>query len=154
MKDIKTISLELNVSRQTVYNHISKNDKELKGCILKKQGVTFLTNEGVRILKESMGLIKAPKIQQNIGMEEIIEQISENVQDKIKESMLVVKEDIVLQVEDSKKSITENIKEDYTRLEKELEEVKKQNEVLINMLKDQIEKQEQKKGFFGIFRKK
>ena len=48
MKTVKEIALDLEVSQVTVYNHIKKLDKELKGNIFKRQGVTHIDDEGIR----------------------------------------------------------------------------------------------------------
>lgn len=144
MIDIKNLALELEVTRQTIYNHIQKNKQELKPCMLKQQGVTFITSDGIRIIKESMGLIKVPVVQEKqIGMEEVIKEISDNINTELKQEL-----------KESMENVKEDIKQDYNKLENELAEVKKQNEILIQMIQDQQEKQEEKKGFFDIFKRK
>ena len=128
---VKDVAVKLEVTRQTVYNHIDKNFESLKGDIKKIQGTTYLTIEGVRILKESMGLLQVPAKEEKIDLDAIIKEISDNMDLSIKGTM-------------------ESIKEDYNKLENELAEVKKQNEILIQMIQDQAEK----KSFFDIFKRK
>lgn len=144
--DIKTIALNLDVSRQTVYNHVEKNSQALKGNIRKVQGVTYLNQEGIYIIKESMGLIKTPVQKESIGIEEIIKEISENIQSGMQES-----------IEELRENLKEDIKEDYQNLQEQIELLKKQNENLILILEKQeqerLQKQE-KKSIFDIFKRK
>lgn len=124
MKTVKEVAFNLEVSQVTVYNHIKKLDKELKGNIFKKKGTTYLDDEGIRQLKISMGLITAPVIKKNISMDNIIDDISEKV--------------------------TENIKIDIDNLKGELESLKKQNELLIELVKKNNSKKPWYKSIFGI----
>lgn len=130
MKNVKEIALELDVTIQTIYNHIKKNEKELKGCIAKIQNINYLDDQGIRIIKESMGLIQVPMKNQEIGLEEIIEDISS-----------LVTANIAL-----------SIRQDMDNLYKEIEELKEQNKLLIELVKEK-RKQEEKKGIFNWFKK-
>lgn len=150
MINIKDLAFELEVTRQTVYNHIKENDKELKACIFKQKGVTVISDAGVRIIKESMGLIKVPVVQnEEIGIQDIIKDISGSIKRDMSESMQEFKQDISLEIKDTEK----NIKKDYNKLEQELAEIKKQNEKLIGLIQQQSEKENEKKGFWNIFKK-
>lgn len=51
MNDIKDIALMLGVSRVTVYNHLKKLDKEIKAYTFKKKGVTYVNDDGIKLLK-------------------------------------------------------------------------------------------------------
>lgn len=126
MKTVKEIALKLNVSHVTVYNHIKKLDKELKGSIFKKKGVTYLDDEGIKQIKISMGLIQVPEVQKNVSMENIIDDIS--------------------------LKITQNVKEDIDELKKQLQELKDQSNILIELIKDKQRKPLSEK-IKGIFKK-
>lgn len=127
MKTVKEIALDLEVSQVTVYNHIKKLDKELLGNIFKRQGTTVIDDEGIRLIKISMGLIQVPVVKENISMENIINDISNLVTE----------------------NVSANIKKDYEVLEQQIQDLKKQNELLIELVKEQQEK----KSFFNWFRK-
>lgn len=124
MYSVKDLSYELDVTVQTIYNHIKKNDKELIGHIFKKQGTSYLDDEGIRQIKISMGLIEVPEVKENISMEKIIESISEQV--------------------------SNNIKQDMDKMEQEIQDLKEQNELLIKM----IQEQQKKKSIFDLFKRK
>lgn len=83
MKTVKEIALDLDVSQVTIYNHIKKLDKELQGNIFKKKGVTYLDDEGIRQIKISIGLIQVPQIKQNIGIEDVVKDISDLVSENL-----------------------------------------------------------------------
>lgn len=137
MITIKDLAYDLEVTRQTVYNHIKENDKELKACIFKQKGVTVINDAGVRIIKESMGLIKVPVVQEKeIGIEEIIKEISGSIEENINKNL-----------HENMQELKQDIKEDYAKLENELAEVKEQNAKLIELIQQQNE--EKKKGFWS-----
>ena len=71
-----------------------------------------------------MGLIEVPEVKENISMEKIIESISEQV--------------------------SNNIKQDMDKLQQEIQDLKKQNELLIKM----IQEQQKKKSIFDLFKRK
>lgn len=131
MYDVKTIAFNAGVTVQTIYNHIKKNDKELIGHIFKKQGTSYLDDEGIRLIKISMGLIQVPTVQKDIGIEEVIENISIQVSDK-------VKDDIVNELKEDNKKQRQSYELKFYRLEqelnKEIEELKNQNQVLIEII--------------------
>ena len=127
MKTVKEIAFDLEVSQVTVYNHIKKLDKELKGNIFKKQGTTYLDDEGIRQLKISMGLIQAPVVRENISMENIINDISDLVTE----------------------NVSANINNKMDKLEQQIQDLKEQNKLLIEIMKEQKEK----KSIFNWFRK-
>ena len=127
MKTVKEIALDLEVSQVTVYNHIKKLDKELLGNIFKRQGTTVIDDEGIRLIKISMGLIQVPVVKEIVSMEEIIKDISSLVTE----------------------NVSANIKRDYEVLEQQIHDLKKQNELLIELVKEQQEK----KSFLNWFRK-
>lgn len=131
MKTVKEIALDLEVSQVTVYNHIKKLDKELKGNIFKKQGTTYLDDEGIRQIKISMGLIQAPVVKENIGIEEVIKDISDLVTEQVSEN------------------ISANIKNEMQDLREQVLELQKQNKLLIEMMQEQKEK----KSIFNWFKK-
>ena len=130
MKTVKEIALSLNVSQVTIYNHIKKLDKELLGNIFKRQNTTLIDDEGIRLIKISMGLIQAPVVKENISMEEVIQDISDLVTENVSAN---IKQDI-------------NNKMD--KLEQEIQDLKEQNRILIELMQEQKEK----KSIFNWFK--
>lgn len=128
MKTVKEIALDLEVSQVTVYNHIKKLDKELKGNILKRQNTTLIDDEGIRLIKISMGLIQPPVVKEKISMNEIIENISDLVSE----------------------NVSAQVKQDMEKLEEQIQELQKQNKILIEMMQEQKEK----KSIFNLFKGK
>lgn len=112
MKTVKEIAFNLEVSQVTVYNHLKKLDKEIKGNIFKKKGITYIDDEGIRQLKISMGMIQAPVVKENISMENIIDDISNLVTEKV----------------------SANIKTDMEELKTQVQELQEQNKLLINLM--------------------
>ncbi len=131
MYDVKTIAFNAGVTVQTIYNHLKKNFKELEGHTFKKKGITYIDEKGVIIIKKSMGLIQVPTVQKDIGIEEVIENISIQVSDK-------VKDDIVNELKEDNKKQRQSYELKFYRLEqelnKEIEELKNQNQVLIEII--------------------
>lgn len=144
MKMVKEISLDLGVSQVTVYNHIKKLDKELIGNIFKKQGVTYLDDEGIRQIKISMGLIQVPVIKENISMNEIIESISRQVTDNIKEEL---KREMQEELEKQKNIIIEQV------TQRQLEQIQVENNKLMNYLSETREQEKNKSFFSRLFKK-
>lgn len=118
MKSVKDVSLELEVSTTTVYNHINKLKDEIKAHIYNVKVATYLDDEGIRQLKISMGLIQVPEVKENISMNNIIDEISSSVSE----------------------NITNNIKKDYEDLRKEVRELKNQNKKLISLIEEKEKK--------------
>lgn len=146
MRDIKTIASELDVTVQTVYNHLNKNKSKLKGNLFKQNGINMLDDEGVRILKESMGLIEVPMQTEYVTTEAIVEDISTRVSRTVADSII---DEISLRVATK---ITGDIHEDYKEVGMELAELRAQNEQLMKMIQQLNE--DRSKGFFGFFKKK
>ena len=126
MKDIKDIALMLDVSRVTVYNHLKKLDKEIEAHTFKKKGVTYVDDEGIKLLKISMGLIELPTIRENISIENIVDDISSMVSDNLKG--------------DISSLIASSLEEYNQDLKKEMETLKEQNNKLIELLEEKESK--------------
>ncbi len=126
MKDIKDIASMLNVSRVTVYNHLKKLDKEIEAHTFKKKGVTYVDDEGIKLLKISMGLIELPTIRENISIENIVDDISSMVSDNLKG--------------DISSLIASSLEEYNQDLKKEMEALKEQNNKLIELLEEKESK--------------
>ena len=126
MKDIKDIASMLNVSRVTVYNHLKKLDKEIEAHTFKKKGVTYVDDEGIKLLKISMGLIELPTIRENISIENIVDDISSMVSDNLKD--------------DISSLIASSLEEYNQDLKKEMEALKEQNNKLIELLEEKESK--------------
>jgi polyhydroxyalkanoate synthesis regulator phasin len=127
VRTVKEIAIDLEVTIQTVYNHIKKNEKELKGCTFKSQGTTLIDDEGIRIIKESMGLIQPPTVKEKISMENIINDISDLVTE----------------------NVSANINNKMDKLEQEIQDLKEQNKLLIELMQEQ----KQKKSIFNLFKR-
>ncbi len=136
MYSVKDISESLDVSRQTVYNYLKEHSSELKDHTIKQKGTTYITDEGLKLIKIAMGLIQVPMIQENdISIGNIVEDIKEGLMEEIRAENLKQQE-VFKQIQES--------------LNKEIQEVKKQNEKLIEMM----EQNQNKKGFFSRLFKK
>lgn len=137
MKSVKDISLKLGVSTTTVYNHIKKLDKEIKPYIFNVKGITYLNDEGIRQIKISMGLLEVPTVQETISIENIIDEISLNVREDIRKDFTDLKE---------------TIKNNDDEIQRELKELREQNERLLYL----IEGMQEKKSFIdkvkGLFK--
>lgn len=126
MKDIKDIASILNVSRVTVYNHLKKLDKEIEAHTFKKKGITYVDDEGIKLLKISMGLIELPTIRENISIGNIVDDISSMVSDNLKG--------------DISSLIASSLEEYNQDLKKEMEALKEQNNKLIELLEEKESK--------------
>lgn len=112
MKTVKDVSLLLNVSQVTVYNHLKKLDKEITPNVFKKKGTTYINDEGINQLKISLGLMQVPQVKENVSIENIIDEISNIVSERV----------------------ADNIKTNYNDLQTQIEELKAQNERLIELI--------------------
>lgn len=136
MYTVKEVADLLEVSQTTIYNHLKKNEKALKGYVSKKQGATYIKDEGLRVIKISLGLIEVPVIvEENKSYEDMRDEISLQVVNSIKENYTDLKE---------------TIKNNDDEVQRELKEIKEQNKILIDMIQE-------KKSFIdkvkGLFRK-
>lgn len=122
MFSVKEIADLLGVSMVTVYNHLKKNRQELKGHITKQKGVIYVKEEGLNILKVSLGIIQPPTTNKYANIQDMAKDIS----------------DIVIQ--EVGQEISEQLKEDnkqnFEALKEQIEELKKQNNLLIEIVQD------------------
>lgn len=114
MYTVKELAEKLDVSQTTIYNHLQKNEKELKGQITKRKGITYVKDEGLNILKVSLGIIQVPTIKENVSLDESIKKIYD-----------------LLQTDTNKK---------FDDLQEELKEIKEQNKILIDMIQEKEKK--------------
>ena len=121
MYTVKEVADLLDVSQVTIYNHLKKNDKELRGQVTKKKGVTYIKDEGLKVLKVSLGIIQVPTVKENISLENIIDEISLNIINDIKDDFIEVKGRMI---------------QDNHDLMARLEALEKQNNTLIQLLQD------------------
>jgi len=150
MYDIKTIALNLEVTVQTVYNHLKKNNKELKPHIFKSKGITYLDDEGLMIIKKSLGLIKVPTVQKDdMGMDDIITSISMQVSNNIKNDLLNDLNTLIAQREAQLKEHYEEKLEEFKQeiIEKQQEQIQTENKRLMDYIA--ITREDAKKGFFS-----
>ncbi len=166
MYDIKNIALELDVSKQTIYNHLKKQKKAMTGHIFKNKGVTFIDDEGLKQLKISLGIIQVPTVQQDdIQLEDIIQSIKESLLEEINSNDLQLKEDYESKLNDVENGLKEQIgklkkqndeiknlqneKLEYmkTEMNQEMEKLKEQNEKLLEGITELTN--QNKRGFFA-----
>lgn len=84
MKSVKDISLMLKVSNTTIYNHISKLGDDLEPYKKIIDRTTYIKDEGIHLIKISMGLVQPPKVKESVSMENIIDDISNQVTNNMK----------------------------------------------------------------------
>ncbi len=150
MHDIKTIALNLEVTVQTVYNHLKKHNKELKPHIFKSKGITYLDDEGLLIVKKSLGLIEVPTIQKDdVNIEDIVASISMQVSNSIKNDLLNDLSTLILQREVQMKEQYEKKLEEFKLeiIEKQQEQIQAENKKLMDYIA--ITREDEKKGFFS-----
>lgn len=125
MNTVKEVAAKLDVSQVTVYNHLKKLKKDIKDNIKKINGVTHINQEGINKLEISMGLSDMSTVTKTISIENVVNEISLNI------------------INDTNKKydeLKEYIKSNNSQLEKELKEVKKQNQILISIIYDKKNK--------------
>lgn len=122
MYTVKEVADLLEVSQVTIYNHLKKNDKELRGNVTKRKGVTYIKDEGLKVLKVSLGIIQVPTIEKKeMTTYDLIDEISLNISNNVKKDY---------------EGLQEDIKNNNDKLEKELQEIKEQNRLLIDMIQE------------------
>lgn len=122
--DVKELAITLDVSRQTIYNHIQKNEKELLGHTKRIERTTYLSPTAVSIIKQSLGLIQVPTINENLSVQDIIAEMTEAIRSNISNDI-----EQLLLAQDSKNN----------KLEQELQAVKEQNQQLLDKVNELIE---------------
>ena len=134
MLTVKEIAIKLEVTPATVYNHLKKLDKEIQSSIIRKKGITYIDDDGIKQLKTSMGLISVPTIRESIPPEQIIKDISDLV--------------------------TNNLKGDYHILQSQIQELQdqnqetqEQNKILIEFINQQMEQKTLGQKIKGLFNK-
>lgn len=145
MYRIAEIANDLGVSKQTVYNHIEKLDKELEGNIYKRKGATVIDIEGVKLLQESIngedssgiGFENVERGMENGDSENVKNPYNKEVIDLLKEQIETLKDQL-----DKKDELI-----------KEQTELIRNSQVLIQQNQDRIEEiegevQEQKMSFW------
>lgn len=145
MYDIKMAALELGVTVQTVYNHLKKSNKEIKPFIFKRQGTTYIEDEGLIILKKSMGLIKVPIAhQEDISLDAMIKDMSNQVSNNIKNELLKDFKTLILEHQNQ---LQEQYEEKLEKaLERQREQIQAENQKLIQYIES---KKEEKKSIWS-----
>lgn len=147
MYDIKTIALNLDVTVQTIYNHLKKNDKEIKHHIFKRKGTTYIDDEGLIIIKKSMGLIQVPTIQEDVAIENIIEDISIQVSNNIKNELL---NDLNALITERENQLQQHFEDKLESLKDEIiSKHQEQLEIENNKLMNYISKSREKKNLLS-----
>lgn len=144
MKTVKETALYLNVSQVTVYNHIKKLDKKIDPYIFKRQGVTHITEQGIKEIKISMGLIDPPKvIKEYKSTDEIVNEISIKVNQGISDNIKSLSNEIKKDNQNLRERIQKDQEESSNRQKEEIGELQEQIKLLQSQadeLKDIIEK--------------
>ena len=139
---VKELSEKLEVSRQTVYNYLKECSKDLEGHIFKNKGITFVDEEGLKIIKISMGLIQVPVIQESdMDLNDIAEILKSGLLEELRSDSLEMRKEHKQDMEDMK-----------TELSQEIQELKTQNEMLLQSLEDikaDIKENQAEAGFFS-----
>ena len=167
LKTVAQISEELGFSKVTIYNKINSLKSDLKGCISKKKGITYINSKGLSIIRASLGL--------NIDDDALINDDEFKATSTVDNEDLKQFKDIDYLIETIKKTL-ETSQENYINslldqielLKSELDKKDEQlnntlrllenSQVLIKDSKEKIlmlESQEQKerRSFFNWFRK-
>lgn len=76
MQTVKEVAELLDVSNQTVYNHIEKNKFDLNNHLKKIAGIQHIDNIGIDIIRKSMGLISEGNEVQQLSLQETVSEIS------------------------------------------------------------------------------
>ena len=114
MKKVSEVAEQLGVTRQTVYNHIDKLDKEINSYIYTSEGVKVIDEQGIELIQAS---IEGKKIFTDRFTDDIQQQ-DDSQNDKVKEAL---------------QDHINSLKSEVDRLEKELSEKNKQLD-----MKDQL----------------
>ena len=109
MKKVSEVAKQLEVSRQTIYNHIGKLDDDIAKHIYRQEGVKVIDGQGIKLIKRSIGRQKGFKK----STEEFDSQEGDNQQQGEKEAL---------------QGHIKSLKEEIDRLESELQEKNKQLE--------------------------
>ena len=107
MKKVSEVAELLGVTRQTVYNHIDKIDKEINSYIYIKEGVKVIDKKGIELIKASID-----------GKDIFTKEFTEDLQ----------KQDDIQNdnVKEALQDHIDSLKSEIERLEKELKEKNKQ----------------------------
>lgn len=116
MYTVKEVSETLKISRQKVYNCLTDYSEKLKEHVIEKKEITYITDDGVEIIKIAVGIIEAPIIQKNdIAISDIGDSII--------------------------KGFGEREKKQNDKFQEELQELNKQNEKLLKIVRSLIGKE-------------
>lgn len=114
MKKVSKVAELLGVTRQTVYNHIDKIDKEINSHIYTKEGVKVIDDKGIELIKAS---IEGKEVFTE-GFTDDLHQQDDLQNDNVKEAL---------------QNHINSLKSEIDRLENELQEKNKQLD-----MKDQL----------------
>lgn len=145
MYDIKEVSEQLKISQVAVYKQIKK--KEVKSHVFKKDGKTFITQEGIDVInrlrsefKQVENDVKNDNInnQENASVNNVLTDIIEVLKDQLKQ-----KDDQIQQLLEQNKNSQFLLKNSQDRII-----------MLEDKSKDGVKTLNQKKGLFSWFKKK
>ena len=157
----------LGFSKVTIYNKINSLKSDLKGCISKKKGITYINSKGLSIIRASLGLkvdedtlinddeFKAEDTLNNEDIKQFKD--IENLVETIKKTVETGQENYINSLLDQ----IEHLKEELNRKDEQLNNTLRlleNSQVLIKDNKEKIlelESQEQKerRSFFNWFKK-
>ena len=119
MKNARTIAKELGISKPTVYLHIRKNKKQLEAHMSTENTVMFFNEEGVNIIRKSLGLVMVPTKKAVIFPDERHHMIIDPIQ-RIAEQVSV--------------SVDSRLSYDLSKLETLIRDVNNQNILLADLI--------------------
>lgn len=164
MQTVKEVAELLDVSNQTVYNHIEKNKFDLNNHLKKIAGIQHIDNIGIDIIRKSMGLISEGNEVQQLSLQETVSEISKVIlkdyQNEIESNLELSNKQIentisdqfdelkdIIKIQLNEKEKLEKIIEDKDNKMKELEmELKEYKEEIASLKEELII--EKNKGFF------
>ena len=164
---VAELSEMLGFSKVTIYNKINSLKSDLKGCISKKKGITYINSKGLSIIRASLGLkvdedtlinddeFKAEDTLNNEDIKQFKD--IENLVETIKKTVETGQENYINSLLDQ----IEHLKEELNRKDEQLNNTLRlleNSQVLIKDNKEKIlelESQEQKerRSFFNWFKK-
>lgn len=157
---VKELAEELNVTRQTIYNHINDLKPDINKYIYKKGRTMYLQEPGINMIKDSLGLNQLKAMDNKLSTSESIEIIT-NTLLKYNIDMVVtmkeqLEETLAKQSIDTYNQISKSIEDESETLRKQNKELKEQLDEFnkkLDTLIDVIEKEKGKSFLDKLFNK-
>ncbi|MCK5683927.1 hypothetical protein KAJ27_07395 [bacterium] len=158
MLKVAQIAKESGVSQVTIYKKLKKLNKQLKGCVIKKQGATFITKEGIKIIKHHLN---PEKINAEKGNEKKTFNPEKEVKRSLKDDLIEAyksqiedmkvemkrKDDLLNKVVDDSAKNQERSDTIIMKMTNDLEQVRSENRLFLeeSKKKEEVKKPETKK---------